>query len=111
MRPIKITTLLFGALAACACTRTTEQPPAAQPTVEEATSQPAPQRAVQPATQASSHACGEAAANTPAHCECLGGYVRGDIGDGKVACPQGETELERVQQGIEGAVCCQTMVK
>jgi len=56
--------------------------------------------------QSSSASCGEDAANTPAHCECLGGYVKGDIGDGQVACPQGETELERVQQGIEGAVCC-----
>jgi hypothetical protein len=62
------------------------------------------------AGEQSSAACGEGAANTPAHCECLGGYVRGDIGDGQVACPQGETELERVKQGIEGAVCCKRMV-
>lgn len=54
-----------------------------------------------------SAACDESAPNTPAHCECLGGYVKGDIGDGKVACNEGEKELERVQQGIEGAVCCQ----
>lgn len=54
--------------------------------------------------------CGSEAPSTPAHCSCLGGYVRGDIGDGKVACPQGETELERVQQGIEGAVCCKSAV-
>jgi len=52
------------------------------------------------------YACSEGAPSTPAHCQCLGGYVKGDIGDGQVACPQGETELERVQQGIEGAVCC-----
>lgn len=57
-------------------------------------------------TPPDAHACSEGAASTPAHCECLGGYVKGDIGDGQVACPQGETELERVQQGIEGAVCC-----
>lgn len=55
--------------------------------------------------------CREGAPATPAHCECLGGYVRGDIGDGQVACPQGETELERVNQGIEGAVCCKRMVE
>lgn len=56
-------------------------------------------------------ACSEGAPSTPAHCECLGGYVKGDIGDGQVACPQGETELERVQQGIEGAVCCKAAVQ
>lgn len=53
-----------------------------------------------------SELCGASAPATPAHCQCLGGYVRGDIGDGQVACPPGETQLERVQQGIEGAVCC-----
>jgi hypothetical protein len=53
-----------------------------------------------------SAACDESTPGTPAHCECLGGYVKGDIGDGKVACTEGEQELERVQQGIEGAVCC-----
>lgn len=58
-----------------------------------------------------SEACGSSAAATPAHCECLGGYVRGDIGDGQVACPQGETELERVNSGIEGAVCCKHAVE
>jgi hypothetical protein len=67
-------------------------------------SAPAPTVATGPQTSTAS--CGEDAPNTPAHCECLGGYVKGDIGDGQVACPQGETELERVQQGIEGAVCC-----
>lgn len=50
--------------------------------------------------------CGSDAPATAEHCACLGGYVRGDIGDGQVACPQGETQLERVNQGIEGAVCC-----
>ncbi len=56
-----------------------------------------------------STACEESTAGTPAHCECIGGYVKGDIGDGKVACAEGERELERVQQGIEGAVCCQAL--
>ncbi len=50
--------------------------------------------------------CGQDAPDSPAHCECLGGYVRGEDETGKVACPQGETELSRVRQGIEGAVCC-----
>jgi len=106
MRPSKVTTLLFGALSAGACAHKAEPPPAAPPTFEQAAAQPA----AQASSDTSSRACGQAAANTPAHCECLGGYVRGDIGDGKVACPQGETALERVQQGIEGAVCCKGVV-
>ena len=59
----------------------------------------------------SSAACGSDAGATPAHCECLGGYVRRDIGDGQVACPQGETELERIRVGMEGAVCCKHVVE
>ena len=53
-----------------------------------------------------SAACEESPPGTPAHCECIGGYVKGDIGDGQVACSDEERELERVSQGIEGAVCC-----
>lgn len=71
----------------------------------------APQEASSGAGSEASEACGEGAPATPEHCECLGGYVRGDIGDGHVACPQGETELERVRQGVEGAVCCKRMVE
>lgn len=58
-----------------------------------------------------SEVCGADAPATPAHCQCLGGYVRGDIGDGQITCPPGETQLERVQQGIEGAVCCKRFSK
>lgn len=47
-----------------------------------------------------------AAAITPDECTEKGGQVRGDIGDGKVACAEGERELGRVNQGIEGAICC-----
>ena len=72
-------------------------------------SAPAPTQAA--AGQESAEACGSGAANTPEHCACLGGYVRGDIGDGHVSCPQGETELERVKQGIEGAICCKALVQ
>jgi hypothetical protein len=73
---------------------------------------PRPAHAPEPSSGGdASEACGQGAPSTPAHCECLGGYVRGDIGDGQVACPQGETELERVNQGIEGAVCCKRMVE
>ena len=43
---------------------------------------------------------------TPEECVAKGGEVRGDIGDGKVACAEGEQDLGRVRQGIEGAVCC-----
>lgn len=43
---------------------------------------------------------------TPEECTCAGGVIHGDIGDGKVACAPDETELGRIQQGIEGAVCC-----
>ena len=46
------------------------------------------------------------AAMTSDECTAKGGQVRGDIGDGKVACAAGETDLGRVSQGIEGAVCC-----
>ena len=76
-----------------------------------ATHSPSGPPAPPPAAQRSVQACGEDAAKTASHCECLGGYVRGGIGDGKIACPQGETELERLQQGSEGAVCCKGSVQ
>ncbi|MEJ7598204.1 MAG: hypothetical protein WKG01_09870 [Kofleriaceae bacterium] len=44
---------------------------------------------------------------TPEQCTTQGGEVRGDIGDGKIACADGEKELGRVTTGIEGGVCCQ----
>ena len=47
-----------------------------------------------------------AAAMSSDECTEKGGQVRGDIGDGKVACTAGERDLGRVSQGIEGAVCC-----
>ena len=48
----------------------------------------------------------ETAAMSPDECTNQGGQVKGDIGDGKVACAEGERDLGRVNQGIEGAVCC-----
>ena len=48
----------------------------------------------------------EPAAMTPDECTAQGGVVKGDIGDGKVACDTGQRELGRVNQGIEGAICC-----
>ena len=44
---------------------------------------------------------------TPEQCTTQGGEVRGDIGDGKIACAEGEKDLGRVATGIEGGVCCQ----
>jgi hypothetical protein len=52
---------------------------------------------------------GAAGSTTPMaaeECVAKGGQVKGDIGDGKVACGEGEQDLGRVNQGIEGAVCC-----
>ena len=43
---------------------------------------------------------------TPEECTAKGGQVKGDIGDGKVACDATQRDLGRVNQGIEGAVCC-----
>jgi hypothetical protein len=43
---------------------------------------------------------------TPEQCTQQGGEVRGDIGDGKIACAVGERELGRVPVGIEGSICC-----
>jgi hypothetical protein len=39
-------------------------------------------------------------------CAQIGGKVRGDRGDGTVACLAGEEELGRVSFGTEGGVCC-----
>jgi hypothetical protein len=48
----------------------------------------------------------EPTAMTSDECTQQGGQVRGDIGDGKIACAEGERELGRVKLGIEGGVCC-----
>ncbi|MDQ3368838.1 MAG: hypothetical protein M3680_25725 [Myxococcota bacterium] len=50
------------------------------------------------------------AAMTPEECTLQGGEVRGDIGDGKIACAPQERELGRVMTGIEGGVCCASAV-
>jgi hypothetical protein len=55
--------------------------------------------------------CGVPAGAPPSNaeqCECMGHTVVGDIGDGQVACPEGTTEIARIQYGIEGGVCCST---
>jgi hypothetical protein len=43
---------------------------------------------------------------TPEQCTDRGGEIRGDIGDGQIACEKGERELGRVPLGIEGSICC-----
>ena len=53
-----------------------------------------------------SEGCGEDAPATAEQCECHGWQVVGDIGDGQVKCPDGTTEISRIQYGIEGGVCC-----
>ena len=63
-----------------------------------------------PAPATGGDTCGvDASGGTPANaeqCECLGYQVVGDIGNGQVACPDGATEIARIQYGIEGGVCC-----
>lgn len=48
---------------------------------------------------------------TPEQCTQQGGEVRGDIGDGKIACAEGERQLGRVPLGIEGSICCAPAVQ
>jgi hypothetical protein len=66
-----------------------------------------PAEPVTPDPSAACHLDGEN--GTPAtaeQCECAGYQVVGDIGDGQVTCPEGTTEVSRIQYGIEGGVCC-----
>lgn len=64
-----------------------------------------------PAPNETADTCGVQSSNgvptNAEQCECLGHQVVGDIGDGQVACPDGTTEVARIQYGIEGGVCCQ----
>lgn len=43
---------------------------------------------------------------TSDECTAAGGQIKGDIGDGQVACDPGDRQLGRVQLGIEGSICC-----
>ena len=49
---------------------------------------------------------GNAEPLTAEQCTAKGGEVRGDIGDGKIACAEGEKELGKVATGVEGGICC-----
>ncbi len=64
-------------------------------------SEPAPIVSPQPRPAAET-----SSAISPEQCVAKGGQVRGDIGDGKIACAAGERDLGRVSTGIEGGVCC-----
>ncbi len=48
---------------------------------------------------------------TAEQCEADGGSVVGDIGDGAIhrpeyRCENGEEPVGRIEQGVEGSVCC-----
>ena len=91
--------LAASLLAIAACGGSSAQP--AEPT------EPAPAvPSDAPAEPTSETPADTTAAMTPDQCTTDGGQVRGDIGDGKIACADGERELGRVAQGIEGAICC-----
>jgi predicted small lipoprotein YifL len=83
---IKLLLAVVFTVAACGGKQPTTSKPADQPTT---TTEPAAPTAM-----------------APEECTAKGGEVRGDIGDGKVACAEGEQDLGRVNLGIEGAVCC-----
>ena len=63
----------------------------------------------EPPTSQEGPECGAPAdgeALTPEQCACMGGEVRGDIGDGQIACAPTEQDLGNVMTGIEGGKCC-----
>ncbi len=94
---MRITALAFSFALLAACSGGNTQPPtspAPEPTPTQAPPPPDPSQA------------GSAEAMAPETCTQQGGEVRGDIGDGQIACAEGETELGKVTTGIEGGVCC-----
>ncbi len=88
---MRIITLGFSFVMLLAACGTSKQ---AEPTAAPTSPQPSPPPGSPSATL------------TPEECTQKAGQVRGDIGDGKVACAAGERELGRVKTGIEGGVCC-----
>ena len=89
MIKLALTFAFVSALAACGGSKK-----------EESTTPPAGEATPPPDTQ------GTGTPMSPEECTAKGGMVKGDIGDGKVACDEGQQDLGRVNQGIEGAVCC-----
>lgn len=85
------------ALLLAACSGGSSTTPAPQPgTTQPAPTDPQPTETAPPTP----------GVMTPEDCTAKGGKVKGDIGDGKVACGEGERELGKVKTGIEGGVCC-----
>src|SRR5262245_7106365 len=66
--------------------------------------EPEPAKPMPPPTQQGSPE--PVATLTAEQCTQQGGEVRGDIGDGKIACGAGERELGKVPVGTEGSICC-----
>src|SRR5688572_22069945 len=85
MQRIIASTLL--AIALCACGNKSAPPSEPEPA-------PAPTTASEPGTAATP--------TTAEECTAAGHTVVGDIGDGKVKCPDGTTEISRISYGIEG---------
>lgn len=94
MRSLRSFVLIVGFAAGCsgASTSDTSAPTPSTPSTPTEPTEPTEPEAVEPLT--------------PEQCTARGGQVRGDIGDGTIACAEGERELGRVRLGIEGGVCC-----
>ena len=102
---MKLTPFLLVALATFGCGPDKDAPPTTTPTDAPAPSSddgaglpPDVQTAERPAT-------------TAEQCEADGGTVVGDIGDGAIhrpeyRCENGEEPTGRIEQGVEGSVCC-----
>ena len=91
---MRITALAFSFALLAACSSGNKQPAApAEPTPTQSTP-PDPSQT------------GTTDPMTAEDCTTKGGEVRGDIGDGKVACAEGEKELGKVTTGVEGGLCC-----
>ena len=90
---MRFTALAFAVVVACS---SGNKPAPSEPA-------PAPAPAPTPTEPAPS---GTADPMTPEQCTAQGGAVKGDIGDGKIACAEGEKELGKVKTGVEGGVCC-----
>lgn len=94
MRTLLLSLFTAGALAACGG----KSNPAPTPTPT--TGEPDPATACNPEGP-------DGTPTTAEQCTCMGLEVIGDIGDGNAHCPDGMTEVSKIQYGIEGGVCCE----